>query len=353
VPFYVLAKELYPGRFHPTVSHAFIALLARRGLLSVLLTQNIDCLERAAGVPEPLIVEAHGSFASQRCIDCGAPFPDDAMRDHVARGAVPRCGDCGRLVKPDITFFGEKLPDRFFAHLDAPAAADLVLIIGTSLSVHPFAALPQRARPGVPRVLFNLECVGGLGSRPDDVLAIGECDAGIRHLADALGWRDELEALWKGVVGDDEARKQNARAAEGLREDVGDEVAKLADEVEEALKLGSDDESGEHAAKEKADAVKVGTGEPAAAAEKADLSSAPAEPAEPTKQPDDGSASVATPPDDKAETAPSGEAGGSATTAGQVKEAAGTEAPGKIKDDPARGSSSVADEAKGQEKPAL
>jgi len=248
VPFYVLAKELYPGRFRPTVSHAFVALLARRGLLAMLFTQNIDCLERAAGVPPELLIEAHGSFATQRCIDCGAPFADDAMRDHVARGAVPRCAAaaaCRGLVKPDITFFGEKLPERFFAHLDAAAAADLVLVLGTSLSVHPFAGLPGRAAPAVPRVLFNLEAVGGIGSRPDDVLALGPCDAGVRRLADALGWRDELETLWKDLVGDDEARRQNARAAAAPTLGDGDgeaEAAKLADEVEKVLKLTEDDE---------------------------------------------------------------------------------------------------------------
>ncbi|EEY16094.1 NAD-dependent deacetylase sirtuin-2 [Verticillium alfalfae VaMs.102] len=92
-PFYCLAKELYPGRFHPTVSHAFIALLAQKGLLLMNFTQNIDCLERSAGVPSDLIIEAHGSFATQRCIACQAPFPDDAMRRHVLDEVVPRCAD--------------------------------------------------------------------------------------------------------------------------------------------------------------------------------------------------------------------------------------------------------------------
>jgi NAD-dependent histone deacetylase SIR2 len=84
-PFYVLAKELYPGQFFPTVSHVFIALLAKKGLLFHLFTQNIDCLERTAGVPDHLIVEAHGSFATQRCIECGTPYPNDLMTEHVSR----------------------------------------------------------------------------------------------------------------------------------------------------------------------------------------------------------------------------------------------------------------------------
>ncbi|OAA61694.1 sir2 family histone deacetylase [Niveomyces insectorum RCEF 264] len=84
-PFYVLAQELHPaaGRFHPTLAHAFLALLAAKNHLALLFTQNIDCLERAAGVPADRLVEAHGSFATQRCIRCGHPFPDAAMQAHV------------------------------------------------------------------------------------------------------------------------------------------------------------------------------------------------------------------------------------------------------------------------------
>ncbi|OIW30912.1 NAD-dependent deacetylase sirtuin-2 [Coniochaeta ligniaria NRRL 30616] len=209
-PFYVLARELYPGKFHPTISHVFIALLAAKGLLFHLFTQNIDCLERRAGVPGDLIVEAHGSFATQRCIECKEAYPDEEMLEHVKAGLVPRCEreGCGGLVKPDIVFFGEQLPDAFRAKQHFPVMADMVLILGTSLTVHPFASLPETVREEAPRVLFNLERVGGIGSRADDVVELGDCDAGIRKLADALGWREELEEEWRRVVGDEEAERQ-------------------------------------------------------------------------------------------------------------------------------------------------
>jgi NAD-dependent histone deacetylase SIR2 len=63
-PFYSLAQELYPGKFRPTITHSFISLLYQKGLLLKLFTQNIDCLEREAGVPSDKIIEAHGSFAT-------------------------------------------------------------------------------------------------------------------------------------------------------------------------------------------------------------------------------------------------------------------------------------------------
>ncbi|KAI0172576.1 NAD-dependent deacetylase sirtuin-2 [Hypoxylon sp. FL1284] len=242
-PFYLLAKELYPGNFSPTVSHAFIALLARKGLLRMLFTQNIDCLERAAGVPADRIVEAHGSFATQRCVDCRAPFPDDQMREHVGRGEAPRCArpGCGGLVKPDIVFFGEQLPEAFHANVSVPGTADLMLVMGTSLLVHPFAGLPARARDGVPRVLFNLERVGDMGSRADDVLALGDCDSGVRRLADELGWRAELEALWHGVVGDKEAERQLSKS--GKEEAVRDELDELVSQVEDKLEISEGDKA--------------------------------------------------------------------------------------------------------------
>ncbi|KAL7800158.1 DHS-like NAD/FAD-binding domain-containing protein [Trichoderma ceciliae] len=243
-PFYVLAQELYPGKFQPTVSHAFIALLAEKGLLQMLFTQNIDCLERAAGVPADKIVEAHGSFATQRCIECKVEFPDDDMRKHIVRGDVPHCKECNGLVKPDITFFGEALPRAFSEKSHNTVMADLVLIIGTSLTVYPFASLPDMARKQVPRVLFNMEKVGSLGSRVDDVLEMGPCDDGIRKLAELLGWTTELEDLWRNIVGKEEAERQ-LRSQTDLDEEIEDELQKLTGEIETVLKLEEEEEEEE------------------------------------------------------------------------------------------------------------
>ncbi|EHK19002.1 uncharacterized protein TRIVIDRAFT_194055 [Trichoderma virens Gv29-8] len=240
-PFYVLAQELYPGKFHPTVSHAFIALLAEKGLLQMLFTQNIDCLERAAGVPAHKIVEAHGSFATQRCIECKVEFPDADMKAHVVRGDVPHCNECKGLVKPDITFFGEALPRDFSEKSHNTVMADLVLIIGTSLTVYPFASLPEMARKEVPRVLFNMEKVGSLGSRVDDVLELGACDDGIRKLANLLGWTDELDDIWRNIVGNEEADRQ-LRSQTDRDEELEDELQKLTGEIETVLKLEEEEE---------------------------------------------------------------------------------------------------------------
>lgn len=202
----------------------------------MLFTQNIDCLEREAGVPADKVIAAHGSFASQRCIDCKEEFPDDEMRQHVKSSQVPRCKDstCNGLVKPDIVFFGEPLPSDFRNNTFHASTADLALVIGTSLSVQPFSSLPEMVMEPTPRVLFNMERVGRMGSRKDDVLSLGPCDDGVRELARELGWGDELEEMWRQLVGEVEADKQS-QGRKKRDDEVEHELQKLTDDVEKYL----------------------------------------------------------------------------------------------------------------------
>lgn len=205
----------------------------------MLFTQNIDCLERTAGIPDEKIVEAHGSFASQRCIECKTGYSDELMYEKVHKAEVPHCTvpQCNGLVKPDIVFFGEQLPERFHQNRELPSEADLAIVIGTSLSVQPFASLPQFVSDDVPRVLFNMERVGGLGSRPDDVCVLGDCDSGIRMLADELGWREELEQEWKKVSGT--TSEDVVKAPRSKDEAIEDEVDRLTKEIDDSLRFSS------------------------------------------------------------------------------------------------------------------
>ncbi|KAF5344878.1 hypothetical protein D9758_011565 [Tetrapyrgos nigripes] len=247
VPFYTLANELYPGKFRPTITHSFIRLLHEHGLLSLCLTQNIDTLERRAGVPDHKIVEAHGSFATQRCLKCRRPFDDAKMKDLVLNFSrtkkIPRCEKpgCNGLVKPDIVFFGESLPEAFSASVSKVRNADLNIVIGTSLTVYPFAGL---ALYPCPRALINLDLVGDFGERedPDDFVLLGKCDDIIRELCEELGWEDELLKLWeeaKGSVEDLEERGREAEAKEKEREhlEAEEEANRLAEKLEKEMVL--------------------------------------------------------------------------------------------------------------------
>ncbi|KAL9111200.1 MAG: hypothetical protein Q9227_004277 [Pyrenula ochraceoflavens] len=239
LPFYTLAHELYPGKFRPTVTHCFIRMLHEQGRLMKLFTQNIDCLEREAGVPADKIVEAHGSFATQRCIDCKTEYPEDLMRKAVAAKDVPHCQrkECNGLVKPDIVFFGEALPEAFHRNRTLPSQADLAIVMGSSLTVQPFASLPSFVSEQTPRILINLERVGGLGSRADDVLVLGDCDDGVRKLADALGCREELEALWQKTNPNWQDRKEQKAPPKTRDEKLEDEVENLTEDIGRSLKI--------------------------------------------------------------------------------------------------------------------
>lgn len=161
------------------------------------------------------------------------------MRRAIASKTVPRCQEssCNGLVKPEIVFFGEQLPAAFFDNHSLPAEADLCMVMGTSLSVHPFASLPQMCREETPRLLINSEQVGGLGQRADDVLLLGECDEGVRKLASACGWLEELEALWATTAREDGENGSKPEKQKSRDEILQEEVDKLTRDVEENLRL--------------------------------------------------------------------------------------------------------------------
>ncbi|XP_077998375.1 NAD-dependent protein deacetylase sirtuin-2-like [Glandiceps talaboti] len=214
-PFFTLSKELYPGNFKPTPCHYFIKMLSDKQLLLRNYTQNIDTLERVAGVPGDKMVEAHGTFHTGHCLGCNKEYTHEWMRDEIFDDKIPSCTECEGVVKPDIVFFGEALPGRFFGLVqkDFPKC-DLLLIMGTSLVVQPFASLVSRVSDDCPRLLINKEKCGqtdplmqflGMGKGLEfdspnnyrDVAYEGDCDDGCIALADMLGWKDELMELIK------------------------------------------------------------------------------------------------------------------------------------------------------------
>ncbi|KAG1788683.1 DHS-like NAD/FAD-binding domain-containing protein [Suillus plorans] len=240
IPFYTLAKELYPGRFRPTPTHSFITLLHSHSLLHTCFTQNIDTLERRAGVPAHKIIEAHGSFATQRCIDCKTPFDAEKIKKAVLSEEIeiPRCERrrCKGLVKPDIVFFGEGLPDQFHRSIRNLREADLLIVLGTSLTVHPFASLVDLVPNDCPRVLINLDEVGDF-NKPDDVLFLGKCDDIVRELCKELEWEEELDAAWEKTKESLEAGEKGPELEPEPEESTEDEVEKITKNLEQGLKV--------------------------------------------------------------------------------------------------------------------
>ncbi len=265
-PFFELAKDLHPGKLglEPTLAHFFIVLLAQKGILRRMYTQNIDTLERLAGLPSEQLVEAHGSFASATCTRCGAQYDAHWVERAISLDPVedvdivPRCERCASSapVKPDITFFGEELPRRFkdLATQDM-ASADMCLVLGSSLQVAPVNSLFTQVPPTCPRVLINLHSAGeavDINSEADlqgltqaqlatlisaggdggfrfnlednyrDVFLQGRCDEQVLQLATAAGWKEELLQLQTTQL--HQLRERRSLEQQGRAQDSGTEA---------------------------------------------------------------------------------------------------------------------------------
>lgn len=127
----------------PSVVHIVLAELEKMGLLSAIITQNIDLLHEKAGSNN--VIEIHGSPKIHYCMRCaGIRMPYEEAAAIVRGGSLPLCSKCGRVLKPAITFFGESLPsDALRDAVREAQDSDLMLVLGTSLTVFPAASLPQ------------------------------------------------------------------------------------------------------------------------------------------------------------------------------------------------------------------
>lgn len=121
----------------PNDAHRALARLEADGLLEAVVTQNVDGLHQEAGSRE--VVEVHGSIRGADCLACGRHEPDAR-----ALLPLPRCADCGAVLKPSVVMFGELLPAAAIDRANGLARrAALLLVVGTSLQVWPVAGLPE------------------------------------------------------------------------------------------------------------------------------------------------------------------------------------------------------------------
>jgi NAD-dependent deacetylase len=144
----------------PNAGHLAVAELVRRGIVSAVITQNIDSLHQAAGVPESQVIELHGSTRYAKCLACGARMEIGDIRVHFDRhGDAPDCKLCGGIVKTATISFGQAMPEAEMQRAqEASLAADLMLVAGSSLVVYPAAAFPLVARrAGAKFVILNRE----------------------------------------------------------------------------------------------------------------------------------------------------------------------------------------------------
>ncbi|CAJ1384283.1 unnamed protein product [Effrenium voratum] len=157
--FFEAMQKIRADDVSPTVTHQFIKRLQEKNLLQRCYTQNIDCLERKVGIEPHLLVECHGTTANAKCDDCRKVCSKEV---YFRNETPPKCS-CGGSIRPDIVLFGETLPDSFqkLSKDDFQAAARekccLLIVMGTSLKVQPFASLPKLLKPSCAVLVINRE----------------------------------------------------------------------------------------------------------------------------------------------------------------------------------------------------
>lgn len=153
-----LESEMWQAQLN--AGHRALADLWGQGRLHTLVTQNIDGLHVAAGVPEDRVVEVHGTVHRYECVACGARGPMDDALARVRAGEVdPPCELCGGILKSATVMFGQSLDPLALRRAEQAAVeADLLLAVGTSLTVYPVAGMvPIAVQVSTPVIIVNAE----------------------------------------------------------------------------------------------------------------------------------------------------------------------------------------------------
>lgn len=144
----------------PNRGHEAVARLVCEGKVVAVITQNIDGLHQASGVPRERVIELHGNTTYAHCLSCGHEYDLEPIRRRFqAKGTLPVCQACGALVKTATISFGQAMPQEEMRRATAAArACDFFLAVGSSLKVFPAAGLPVLAKQaGAGLVILNRE----------------------------------------------------------------------------------------------------------------------------------------------------------------------------------------------------
>lgn len=144
-PFFDFSRDLLNvvDKLRPTKTHLLLAELEAKGLLTSIITQNIDPLHQIAGSKK--VISLHGNYATAHCRSCSKLYDYSSIREMIENTDIPECTECGGVVKPDIVFFGESVYGIDEAVLQV-STSELLLVLGSSLVVHPAASLPGLAK---------------------------------------------------------------------------------------------------------------------------------------------------------------------------------------------------------------
>ena len=161
-------QKLDTRKIQPNVTHRALAKMEATGKLKAIVTQNIDGLHQKAGSRN--VLEIHGTTERNYCERCGKPYSADYLFESTER--VPRC-TCGGMIRPDVTLYGEGLPEEAVRKsIAAISEADCLIVGGTSLSVYPAASYIRYFR-GKHFIVINKEPIQVQLNPDSDVTVIG------------------------------------------------------------------------------------------------------------------------------------------------------------------------------------
>lgn len=238
LPFYKFSKKILKNvlKAKPSKTHCFMKLLADKKLLTRIYSQNIDGLEEKVGIDENLVCCVHGSLKQAYCIECHEKYDQEFIIKEIMEKSIPKCEKCNGYVKPSIVFYGEQLPNKFPECLIQDFnKIDLLIIMGTSLTVYPVSYVADLVKENTPRLLLNKTSISKILVKPEniskeikldnillesdvlnqessssgldrnvnnrnrhfqDIFYQDSCDNGCMKLAELLGWKDELDKLY-------------------------------------------------------------------------------------------------------------------------------------------------------------
>ena len=237
--FYEFTKLFDLSQTKPTIAHKFMRFFTKKNIVKYVFTQNIDGLEIKAKIPEKKLIFAHGNFNYGHCAECYRDVDIKKINQGIQKGEVYYCPKCKGPCKPKIVFYGEQLPKRFYECLDDIEDIDLIIIMGTSLKVYPFAAIPESAKAEAKKVVFNMEKVGyyQYDKITNSSLFIkGKTDENILKFLKDVKLYDEFEKFIKEEYGEklkdiigEEKKLMNVKDLEEKDKfnKVGEEIAKM------------------------------------------------------------------------------------------------------------------------------
>lgn len=142
-------QELYQGlrQATPNKGHQAIAELYQMGLVQAIVTQNIDGLHQASGIPDSAVIELHGNTLRIRCMSCSKISATKEAHDRLSSGDLAPGCDCGGFLKPDTISFGQSMPmDKVNQAITLSQHSDLFIVVGSTLLVQPAAHMPIYAK---------------------------------------------------------------------------------------------------------------------------------------------------------------------------------------------------------------